>query len=211
MSSTLSKTLQKQIVEAALKSLYQDGNITDDDMRNPEQLRVKMLKIIKKHDFTIVIDHRETIIDTARQYKKDKKYDYAVLFYAMFFEHTLNSIIDKCCSRNKIDKKTSNDIIKSVSLAGKLNWLPALLKIPKLNPTHKAVINKTADERNAYTHYKFNPDSEEPLDEREKQQIAYLNKLEKTVTYIKQYESKIIFNNKKGLFKKHIKANHQLK
>ena len=203
-------SMSKGVVKSIVESMYQLGEITDEDLLDWTKLKKKMLALTKKVQFGIVLDHRDNIIETARKYKKEKKHEYAILFYAIFFEHTLNSIIERVCARNKINKKTTNDIIKSVSIDGKLNWLPQLLKIPEINNVHKGLIKKNADERNAFVHYKFNPGHDDPKveDQEEKNRIANLDKLEKTVAYIKQYESRVTYDNKKGVFKKNFKKYH---
>lgn len=203
--------MSKGIVKAVIESLYQTGEITDEDLLDWEKLKKKMLALTNKNIlFEMVVDHRDSIIDTARKYKKEKNYEYATLFYAIFFEHTLNSIIKRVCSRNGIDKKTTNEIIKGVNIDGKLNWLPKLLKIPEINKAHKSLIRKNADDRNAFVHYKFNPMHDDPKVEKQEalNRIANIDNLEKSVTYIKKYESRITYGNKKGVFKKNLKKYH---
>ena len=204
-------SLSKGVVKSVIESMYQTGEITDEDLLDWGKLKRKMLALTKKNvHFSIVVDHRENIIDTARKYKKENNHEYATLFYAIFFEHTLNNIIERVCTRNKINKKTTNEIIKSVSIDGKLNWLPKLLKIPEINNVHKALIRKNADNRNAFVHYKFNPGHDDPKIEKQEKlnRTDSLDKLEKSVAYIKKYESRVTFDNKKGLFKKNFKKYH---
>ena len=203
-------SMSKGVVKSIVESMYQLGEITDEDLLDWTKLKKKMLALTKKVQFGIVVDHRDNIIKTARKYKKEKNHEYAILFYAIFFEHTLNSIIERICARNKINKKTTNDIIKSVSIDGKLNWLPKLLKIPEINNVHKSLIKKNADDRNAFVHYKFNPGHDDPKaeDQEEKNRTANLDKLEKSFAYIKKYESRVTYDNKKGVFKKNFNKYH---
>ena len=202
--------MSKRVVKSIVESMYQTGEITDEDLLDWTRLKKKMLGLAEKVQFSIVVDHRDNIIETARKYKKEKNYEYATLFYAIFFEHTLNSIIERVCARNKINKKTINEIIKNVSIDGKLNWLPKLLKIPDINNVHKGLIKKNADDRNAFVHYKFNPGHDDPKVEvqEEKNRIVHLDKLEKSVAYIRKYESRVTYDNKKGTFKKNFKKFH---
>jgi hypothetical protein len=203
-------SLSKEVVRATVQSLYQTGHITDADLLDWEKLKSKMLSLNKKAHWGFVIDHRENIIETARRYKKEKNYDYASLFYAIFFEHTINSIIERVCTREKIDRKIITEIIKNVSIDGKLNWLPKLLKIPDINNHHKGLIKRNADDRNSFVHYKFKAGHDDVKIEfqEEQKRISMLDNIEKTVIYIKKYESRIVYNNKKGLFKKNLKKYH---
>lgn len=200
-------SISKNIVKSLMESMYQTGEITDEDFKDFRKLTIKLLAFTKKKQLGMVVDHREDIVETARKYKKEKDYDYATLFYSIYFEHTLNSIIERVCTRNKLDKKTINEILKNVSIEGKLSWLPCLLKIPNINITHKNLIKKNADNRNAFVHYKFNAGHGDPKIENQEEQnrIATINNLEKTVTYLKKYESRIIYNNNKGHFKNNFK------
>lgn len=192
------------IVHSIIESMYQTGTITDEHLHDPQKLKAILLDYSAKGLINMVVDHRETILDSAKKYKKENNYEYATLFFAIYFEHTLNSIIEKHCSRNKINKKTTNEIIKSVTIHGKLTWLLTLFKLPKINETHKVRIIKNADDRNSFVHYKYNPGHDDPKASlaEEKRRLDDLVKIQKTVAYIKRYESLVLFDKKKKHFKK---------
>jgi hypothetical protein len=204
--------VNEAIVHSVIESMYQSGIVTDEHLRDPKKLTQIVLEYAKRGLIDIVVDHRETILETAKKYKKENNYQYATLFYAIYFEHTLNSIIEKSCVRNNISKKAANDIIKSVNIHGKLTWLLALFKLPPINENHKNKILKNADERNTFIHYKYNPDNDDPkvIVAEEKKKLDDLSKIEKTVAYIKRYESLIHFKKTKTQFKKQLKVHRRI-
>jgi len=199
------KSISKLLVTSIIETLYQNGELSDDDIKDDTKIKNVLKEIIKNGKIELIIEHRDSIIESARHFKKLEDKNKAILFYAIFFEHSLNSIIEKTCAKRKIERKVISDIIKSVSIHGKTTWLLTLLDLPKLNDTHRSVILTVADERNSYVHYKWTPTADEPHNEaKQKDEKLYLQ-IEKTVTYLKAFESKIVFNKKKTHFKKNFK------
>ena len=200
------KSIGKFLVTSIMETLYQNGELSDDDIKDESKIQNKLKELLKNGKLDLIIEHRDSIIESARHFKKLKDRQKSILFYAIFFEHSLNSIIERVSSKRKIERKTITDIIKSVSIHGKTTWLLTLLDVPKLNDTHRSVILKVADERNSYVHYKWTPTVDEPYNEAEQKDEKLFNQIEKTVTYLKTFESKIVFNKKKGHFKKNFKV-----
>jgi hypothetical protein len=182
--------LQDFFYESFIKSLLKSGEITIEEFNDKVKLRKKLLKLNDK----TVIDHTEDLVKTARVFFKQKDYNKSKLFYATYFEHEINDLIIELCGNKKIDKKTINDIIKSVNIIGKFTWLLLILGASKVSEIHKNVILKTADDRNAFVHYKYNSDQAEFEDDKI---FSEFKKIEKTITYIKKYKSKNLFNGNK--------------
>jgi hypothetical protein len=184
-----------------VRSLYQDGDLKDDDIRDDEKLREKLKEFLEKIDFIPVTDYLGSLLKNARRFKLAEDYEDAILFYAIFFEHTINRIIDAACRKKKIDKKTAIEIIKSVSIHGKVNWLFILLGIPKRNAIHKKRLLEIAEERNSYVHYKWKGYD---FDNKDIRIISLLNDIDKTVTYKKKFEANFLYNRRKGLITKSV-------
>lgn len=201
----LSKKLSTEVFNSIVHSLFRDGTLTLADFEDEEKFKKKLLAINAKADYKIIIDHSESLISTARQFNKTGKIENAKLFYATYFEHELNGIIVELCQKKSIDKKTINDIIKSVNLIGKLTWLPLVLGIPQVTAFHKNTILKLADDRNAYIHYKHNPQPDEPNANKEQNEQEEIKKIEKTITYFKKYVSRILYNKQKTHLDKKLK------
>lgn len=188
--------------ESFIKSLIKNGDITIEEFNDKAKLQKKLLKLNNKTDYKITIDHKEDLIETARYFFNKKDFNKSKLFYATYFEHEINDLIIELCEKKKIEKKTINDIIKSVNIIGKFTWLLLILDASKVSEIHKNVILKTADERNSFVHYKYNPEQENlkdiaKLKVTETKIIDEFIKIEKTITYIKKYKSKNLFNGNK--------------
>jgi hypothetical protein len=201
----LSKKLSTDIFNSIVYSLYRHGDITLADFQDKEKFKKKLLAINAKVDYKIVIDHSEDLISTARQFNKTGKIEKAKLFYATYFEHELNRIIVELCRKKSIDRKTINDIIKAVNLVGKLTWLPLVLGISQVTTSHKNIILKLADDRNAYIHYKLNPQPDEPDANEEQEEQEEIKKIEKTIIYFKKYVSRIVYSKQKTHLDKKLK------
>lgn len=202
----LSEKILNKLYGTFIKNLFSEGKLTLEDLHLSElDLTEKVNKLIKNVKIGFVIDHRNGILGQAEFYLKSKNYNYAKIFYAMFFEHSINSLIDYECRKRNIEEKTKIDIIKSVDLYGKLTWLPILFEHNKFNKTHLQTIKRLADDRNSFVHYKWkikSEDSEESSLEKE-MQIEF-KKIKHAVKYMKSYESNIFFGKNKGKLERRI-------
>lgn len=88
-----------------------------------------------------------------------------------------------------------------------MTWLPKLLGIPKFNDNHIQVIKKVSEERNAFIHYKWNAEVDEPtdLEIKEEQLKTYFKQIKGTVKYIKQFTSRVKFKGIKKEIEEKIK------
>jgi len=198
-------SFKKIVVESVIQSLFKDGTFTLSDLEDKNKFWEKLLDINKKTEFKIVIDHTNSLILTARQFNEIDDFNKAKVFYATYFEHQLNGLIDELCQRKSIDKKEINNIIRSVNLIGKLTWLPLILEIPKISIKHKRVILKLAEDRNAFIHYKHNPEPDEFDAKHKEKQQDDIKQIEKTITYFKKYTSRILYTNQKTKINKKLK------
>lgn len=186
------------VVESLVHSMLAKGDISEEDLSDREHLLKKLKNLTKNAKFAFVIDHRESILNTANEFFKNEKYDFSIIFFAMYFEHSINHIISHDLEKKKISKKTKMELIKSVNIYGKFTWLLEVLGLPKFNLKHITIINKAASERNAFIHYKWNPDPDIERNNEEQTNISLVNELRKSVTYFKKYESRVLYENKKG-------------
>lgn len=204
MKSKEEEKLENFFYENFIKSLFKNGQITIEEFNDRAKLNKKLLKLNDKTDYKIVIDHKEDLIETARGFFNKKDYSKSKLFYATYFEHEINDLIIELCEKKKIEKKVINDIIKSVNIIGKFTWLLLILGASKVSEIHKNIILKTADERNAFVHYKYNPEQDD-IKDNETTILEEFKKIEKTITYLKKYKSKNIFNGNKLRLEKTIR------
>ena len=199
----IDKHLGKQLFSEIVHSFYADGTLTESDLKLPtREFLDKFLSIVKKTDLKPIVDYRETILSQAEEFLRQKQFEYATVFFAMFFEHTLNGIIHTECKRRHIEEKDQSTIIRSVDLYGKLTWLPLLLGHKKFNEKHLKTIKLLADKRNAFVHYKWKMEVEDEVVEDLKIQEQF-KQVKAAVKYIRLYESNFFYlKNKKNIASK---------
>lgn len=210
MTMTKNKKRKAHIIENILESLFIFGEITDKDIQS-KQKRSKILEGLekqlssKKSSF-ITLCYRESLLKTAESFKREKEFDFAKIFYAIFFEHTINSIIDIKIKQNRFSENLKMNIIRNINVYGKFTWLLELLQLPVFNKIHLKTIEKLMDDRNSFIHYKYklrNIDDDFDLSGIKK--LKEFNEINKAINYIKRYESKIAFRGKKKKIKTALK------
>ena len=129
------------------------------------------------------------------------------VFYALFFEHTINRIIHHVCTETlRVFPKTAIEVIK-LPLHAKLTWVPELLGLKKFKESHVNVIKKVADDRNAFLHYKWIGETyaasklgkraakrKKQLDQIEKELVV----IKKAMKYTRYIEAHAIYGGRKG-------------
>jgi len=202
---SINPKLAKEIVSSIVHRLYAQGDLADKDIKEKDALEKKMRHIIDSGlKFAIVIDYQDTILGQARHFKNKNEHNYAKLFYATFFEHSINGIIENECRKKKLSQKTKNEVLRKVNLDDKFGWMRELFQLPKFSDKHFKTIIKLADNRNAFIHYKYPPRPGELSDlDNEKEIIDQeFDDIEKAVRYMKTYDSRIKFKGKKAQLKK---------
>lgn len=122
----------------------------------------------------------------------------------MYFEHSLNALIQNKCQRRNIEEKMKNDIIRSIDIYGKLTWLPKLLGFKNFNANHLKAIKQLADDRNIFIHYKWKTDPDE-LPKESELETEFKN-IKLAVRYMKSYETNLFFRKSKNKLAAKLKA-----
>jgi hypothetical protein len=199
--------LGDEVIENIIQSFFSHGTLTEDDLKLSNiEFFTKLRKMIKGLKLGLVTDHRSSILKQAELFYQNKSYEYSRIFYAMFFEHSLNGILENECQRRKFDEKTRTDIIRSIDIHGKLTWLPLLLGHKKLNPKYVRVIKKLADDRNSFIHYKWKVDLDDDTVLVSDSQITEeFKNIKSAVRYIKFYESHNFFRKHKKIIRSKVR------
>jgi hypothetical protein len=154
------KNAENRIFKTLVNQFYKDGLLVDDDLKNRESFVKKMESIIEGIDksprLMVIIDHRDTMIKQAEKFYSDGDFEFGKIFYATYFEHTLNYLIDHVAQKKELDSKTRKEIIQSVQIRGKTSWLLKLLELKPLNKNHLKTINDLSEQRNSFVHFKWN-------------------------------------------------------
>jgi len=195
----------EEIAHGVIKSFFAKERLTESDLDLPNnEFYEKFLSLFRRSKIALLVDHREDILNQAELFFKNKNYDYAKVFYAMYFEHSLNALIELECQKRKISEKVQIEIIRGIDIHGKLTWLPVLLGHKRLNEKYIGVIKKLADDRNGFIHYKWKAIPDDPNDSPADIQIeTEFKKIRLAVRHMKQYETRTLFRkNKQKLNKK---------
>jgi uncharacterized protein YutE (UPF0331/DUF86 family) len=166
--------------------------VIDPTGKNDEQLYEEFREAVDKYirdDFPYIIDHRSDVLQNARTFKSLKKNDLAILFYALWFEHQLNSITVSLAGRRHVNEKEIESLVRETSYRAKCSWLLRLLGVKPLNASHTNTICKLMELRNAFVHYKWKPKNEQIDREME----TLLEEIEKTVKYVRGIENKHLY------------------
>ena len=162
-----------------------------------EQFMREFVDYFEKEEPVFAIDHTEDILKQAREYRKIEKNELACLFYALWFEHSLNGLISLLAGRKDFSEKEIEEIIRDTSYRSKSSWLPRAFGGKSFSQAHVNLIVKLMEVRNSFVHYKWKAVNEQ----RNNEIKVILSKVEKTVKYIRDYERKHIL----GVSKKKIR------
>jgi len=196
MDIEFSKKFSREITENIAKELYAIGYLSDSDLENRDVLFDKIFKALKNHEISFIVDHTDSIIQQAKSFADRGDFDLSILMFATYFEHSLNAIIAHDLQIKDISNKSKNELIRSVNIAGKCGWLLEVLDLPNLNLRHKKTIIDLSSKRNAYVHYKWNPEQEDTgIEQKKKKEL--IESAIKAVKYMKYYTSKIRFKGSK--------------
>lgn len=194
----------REIVKVFAESAFINGQLSIEDFSDKKVIRKKLLQILPKRDedlfFTIV--YQPTLLEKGARFAKRKEYELAYVFYATYFEHFINEILDIWAKRNLVVYDTSSNLIRRVSLEDKYTWILNLLKLPSFNRTHWRTIKSISDKRNNFIHYKYKSEAASTPSTAEKTEWEKDSKnVLKAVTYTRRYRSRVVFDGKKKKFK----------
>jgi hypothetical protein len=193
------------LIRGIVEGFVLDGKINPRG-KSEEDLQKEVLSLLKKAakgdpqgQFFFATDHTSEILQQVRNFVRSGKLENSCLFYAMWFEHWLNSLIVTIGRRKKFKEDEITQIIRETQFKGKTTWLLRLLGLNPINKSHLKRMQLLIEARNSYVHYKwkfFDVDDNSP--ERERTVLKDLLKdIEKTVSYLRKLENKQFFHNKK--------------
>jgi hypothetical protein len=194
----------RDIFSSLVESALITGTIDKTDFNDRKKLKEKILNSIPKNDSELyfVIVHHPDLLEEAELYIRKGKYEYAYIFYAAYFEHYINEIIQIWCFQHKVPDEVFKELIRKLGLEDKFTWLIRLLKLPDFNSLRYKVISKIAEKRNAFVHYKYQPQvATTPIDYQKAEWKNLKADLIKTLRYCKTYRSKLVYAGKKAKFK----------
>lgn len=180
--------LKRKVIETFVKhGLLNINEMTD------REIAVEMLKLIEDAEFNFVLDYKDSILKQARIFYRDGEVELSCLLYATWFEHWINEIISILGHRKNLNENEINEVIRHISFRGKYTWLLKLLDFKELNKIHINLIFRLTDLRNSFVHYKW----KERNNDFKNEEKFVMEKIEKTVKYIRNIENRYVYNNSK--------------
>ncbi len=200
------------IIDELSKNLIRDGIIKTKD-KTDEQIRLEIKDYLFKNinsisDFELSIDFTKRLLTNARGFLETSDFHSALIFYALWIEHWFNHIILLSLKRNNITSTYYPEIIRSTKIKDKYTWLWQLLFLKPLNRKHLKIIDKLFEKRNSFIHYKWKIYDHleiEKLVAELKENENFLFSVDKTINYLKKFENKNIYSNKKKISRSIIK------
>jgi hypothetical protein len=166
------------------------GEIKDETQRFRRLLARGSIKLLP------VIDHRNDLLREARAFLRYSEWNLALLLYATYFEHAVNALLAMQARRRHFSKDALLQMVREVSLPGKMGWVLELLEMKPINSVHRKRLLKLAELRNAFVHYKWLPktDSDIALPYGKLDPVTQsLKDVEKTVSYLRRYEEQMFY------------------
>ncbi len=182
------RVFKNALVTAVIRGNLDPTGMTDDEFRGEI---AKFLKPFIRTDFNLLFhdDYKQSLLSLARSNCKDNNYLMSALMYATWTEHLLNEIISVKLIRRKFNENEMAKVIRDSPLRAKMDWLLKILGIPPIYKPHQNRIERIADIRNKFVHYKWKAIEFDKEDESDKDEIAGF---EKTVRYLQRYKAKYI-------------------
>lgn len=152
-------------------------------------------KLNPDHKFMIRIDHKASLLNQARDFHKDGKYEFSIVFYAIWIEHFINWMLISKMNRLDIHASNHADVLRQpfqqkIGIVWKL-----LFGNETLDEQLVKDILKIAEMRNSFVHYKWNnvdPNLIDPNDmNSESRDLITL--AESTVSSLNSFHSEKVF------------------
>lgn len=182
---------ERSVIKALIAAFANSGHIdlskSDDEVWS--QFRAVAAQL--PDDFDVVLDHTPALLRHARTARAKNDYELAVLMYATWVEHSINLVMQHFAIARGLSRNDFQGMLREASLRAKTTWLLPLLGVKPLNPQTVARIQKLADARNAFIHYKWGQLSEDAKAHQERA-LADAEKVVRAIQRLKREEAKIL-------------------
>lgn len=191
MSKTVKSppTLPQSVIALLVQNLINDGDI-DPRGKTREQILAEAANYFRTRVSNLIwiVDHTDDLLSRARAFKKSNDSEVACLFYALWFEHKLNNFVSSLGRKKDLTMKEIESVIRDSSYKAKGSWLLRVFGVRSIDQSHMNTIAKLMEIRNSFVHYKWKPSSEEA----KREITALLERIEKTVKYLRYFEIKYL-------------------
>ncbi len=199
LDSSLTEREIESIIVNLATGFIRDGFLSHVG-KSREQFIAEFRTLTRNLEELPIVDHTEEILEQARAYRKGGNENFACLFYAMWFEHTINRFIYSFAKRMNLPDMEIGEIIRATSYKSKCSWLLRIFNKKPFKGLHINLLIKLMDVRNSFVHYKWKVTNEQT----NKEIRVILSNIEKTVRYVRGYENKYVLGISRREVKKKI-------
>jgi hypothetical protein len=183
---------RRMIIQIALNAVgakeLDVANKTDEELQSEINQYFKKLLEAKRIKFGIRVDHTPDLLKEARARNLKNDFNMAAVLYATYFEHQVNLLLVQLCERKGIAEGVLKTIVRASNLEAKCTWILQLLGIQPLKKIWVARINSIAEVRNAFVHYKWQTEPDDPAIEPDAEKAEKLKYAEGIVRYLRRFE-----------------------
>jgi hypothetical protein len=186
-----------KLVTGVAKDLVGSGELDVRDISEQgflAALRTKLRELKDAGAFEPVfveIDHLDKVLGRARTAASEDDFDFAIVFYATWVEHWLNSMISWRAREDGNDLAATSKLIHSTYFKAKTGTYWRETFGERLEDV--GLLRDLADLRNEFLHYKWQPfsvDEERRFDD-EKARTAYVARIEAAVARLLEVEERL--------------------
>ncbi|MEW9872569.1 hypothetical protein [Arthrobacter sp. HS15c] len=190
--------LKDAVIHSLSAQLVADGLIDPSGLSKYEYKAAALaaLRRLKSEgaEFYLIVDHKDSVLEQAKEFAEAGKADFAIMFYAMWIEHWLNGMyVWKSTSRGAPQEEVVGQLRNS-SMKQKLTskWNTAFGDELPANWVH--LMLDIAGHRNDYVHYKWRVQGEfEELSKMKDMKIELLRKAEWIVGELESLEHQMVY------------------
>jgi hypothetical protein len=197
------------VADAVTASLIRSGELDPRGKSKHELYKALAAFVIKKPTFTFSTDYTDTLLETARKFRKQKDSESAILYYAIWCEHVLNHLIFTYGLRMRMRERDVVHLLKDTQFRAKFIWvhLSFAEKFKEIQ-FHRATLLSSI--RNEFIHYKWEGRSDSESEKDKARVKGALEAAEPLVTYLEALTHRHIHRGFKGL-KKHRRSRTRLR
>jgi hypothetical protein len=195
------KRLGHELTSGILLSDIARGLVTAEQLADPAhraRYLATMLERLKHAPLKIAISHTGSLRRIGARHERAGYGGLATLLYATWVEHVLNELIVHGLEKAKKPEALAKQVLREASLSAKLGWLLELLGLPPLLGAHVSRLQRLAELRNAFVHYKWaysDPDHDAKQRELD---LRFLAECRKSMNYLARYRARALYNGSKG-------------
>lgn len=105
-------------------------------------------------ELMVALDYSQSILEQAKIFYADKKFEFALVFYAMWIEHWVNRVLVDGAQRYGLGDRSAKLLLRKLSITEKLEVAWDIFEWGEFPGAELGSLNHIADVRNSFMHYK---------------------------------------------------------